>query len=426
MSSPEPKRILHVPRRYIAEEWGGTETVVQEISRDQQRNGWQPEILTSLALSQTRAESIGGIPVRRFGYCYPYLGLTAADRQAMDKKGGNLISPGLFWALLRTPNVRLLHAHALKRVGGTVRTAARLRKLPYVVSIHGGVFDVPAAEQQANQLSPGAKFEWGKAVGALLGSRRVLEDAGHVICVGQSEYDAARRQIAHDRIGYLPNGVDPAKFALGDGAVFRAKHGIPANAFVLATISRVDFQKNQLLLLRALAKLKSAHPEVFVLLVGPETNAVYATKLREFLKTENLGARVKWLPGLRNDNADLVHAFHACDVFVLPSIHEPFGIVVLEAWCCRKPVIASRVGGLRALVREGETGLFVDPEAADADAQLAAHAAALLQDRARCRALGEAGWDEVRARYEWPVIGRRLEEIYQSADAFARRRQGKP
>jgi hypothetical protein len=59
-------RILHIPRRFVAEEWGGTETVLLEISREQQRAGWQPEILTSLALSTRPHETIGGVPVRRF------------------------------------------------------------------------------------------------------------------------------------------------------------------------------------------------------------------------------------------------------------------------------------------------------------------------------------------------------------------------
>ena len=94
------QKILHVPRRFVAEEWGGTETVVLEISREQQKAGWQPEILTTDALATRRAECIGGIPVKRFGYFYPYLGLSAADKLALDKKGGSAVSMGLFQAMV--------------------------------------------------------------------------------------------------------------------------------------------------------------------------------------------------------------------------------------------------------------------------------------------------------------------------------------
>ena len=228
-------RIVHVPRRFVAEEWGGTETVILEISRQQQRAGGRPVILTSMALATRREEEIGGVPVRRFSYSYPFLGLSRADRAAMDKKGGNLLSFSLFSSLLTQPEVRLFHAHALKRLGGEVRTAARLRRKPFVVSLHGGVFDVPAAERE-QMLKPIAnKPEWGKVFGALFGSRRILEDADQVICVGQSEMEKAKGQLGHDRIAYLPNGVDCAKFAVGDGAAFRPGTPSPPARFSFST-----------------------------------------------------------------------------------------------------------------------------------------------------------------------------------------------
>ena len=136
--SPPPRTIVHVPRRFTADEWGGTETVILETARQQQRESWHPVVVTSLALSDRRHEEIAGVPVHRHPYCYPYLGLTAADRAALDKKGGNLLSFSLLGRLLATPDVRLYHAHALKRLGAEVRTAARLRRKPYVVSLHGG------------------------------------------------------------------------------------------------------------------------------------------------------------------------------------------------------------------------------------------------------------------------------------------------
>ena len=63
MTRPRNNRIVHVPRRFVAEEWGGTETVILEISRQQQRAGGRPEIITSMALAKRREEQIGGVPV---------------------------------------------------------------------------------------------------------------------------------------------------------------------------------------------------------------------------------------------------------------------------------------------------------------------------------------------------------------------------
>jgi glycosyltransferase involved in cell wall biosynthesis len=380
-----PQQIIHVPRRFVAHEWGGTETVIAEIARQQQAAGYAPKIVTSMALAKTKREEIAGIPVERHRYCYPFFGLTAADRAALDKKGGNLLSLPLLASLMGQRNVRLFHAHSLKRLGATVATAARWQGKPFVVSLHGGVFDVPGAELETMQRPVEGKFEWGRAFGALLGSRRLLDDADMIICVGQSELDAAKSQ----------------------------------DAFVVLNVSRIDAQKNQLVLVEAFSALSRQVSAARLVLIGPETQPDYARKLRERIGELRLTDRVHFLPGLKNDDPALVDAFHASDVFVLPSMHEPFGIVVLEAWSAGKPVVASPVGGLKTLIRSEETGLFF--EGRDELFQCLDH---LRQSPARRAVLGEAGQNEARLHYDWSRINQRLEGLYDEASAHHARRRG--
>lgn len=414
--------IIHVPRRFVSTEWGGTETVVLETCRRQQTAGAHPIIFTSMALASETAEDICGVPVRRFSYCYPFFGLSADDKRALDKKGGNLLSLSLFAALLTERNVRLYHAHTLKRVGGMVRTAARLRKKPFVVSLHGGIFDVPAAETSSLLKPIENKWEWGKPFGALFGSRRVLEDADMVLCVGESEYEKARRSLPHDRIAHLPNGVACAKFEHGNGASFRNRHGIPQDAFLVLNIGRIDEQKNQMLLLRAFAAMADERPDAHLVFVGPETMPAYAEQMRAFIASHNLQHRVHLLPGLQNSDPALVDAYHACDLFVLTSAHEPFGIVVLEAWSSGKAVITSRVGGLAGLVTEGKTGLFIEPDAVEDLTNKMQHLAAnsSLRDQ-----LAEAGRREAQTTYDWDCIAQKQEQCYLAAEANAARRYGR-
>jgi glycosyltransferase involved in cell wall biosynthesis len=142
----------------------------------------------------------------------------------------------------------------------------------------------------------------------------------------------------------------------------------------------------------------------------------YAAKLRATVAEKNLTANVRILPGLRTDDPDLVNAYHACDVFALPSVHEPFGIVVLEAWSARRPVMVSRIGGLQTLVRGGETGLFFDPNADDATAQLCDCLTTLALRPELRRQLAEAGWQEVQSHYTWAVVNQKLETIYAAAE----------
>jgi glycosyltransferase involved in cell wall biosynthesis len=413
-------KIIHVPRRFVVHEWGGTESVLANLVREQKAAGWAPEIYTSLALSDQRQEDFRGVPVRRFPYCYPFFGLSAAQRQAMDKKGGNLLSWSLLAGLARAPGVRLLHAHALKRVGGIVRTAARWRGCPYVVTLHGGVFDVPAAEFAQLVENQAGKVEWGRLAGALLGSRKVLEEADAVICVGCTEAEKARAALPHDRIYHLGNGVDFDRFAQGDGAAFRAAQGIPPEAEVILCVSRLDPQKDQLTLLEAFTSIAARCPRSWLVIAGPATAPDYVAELDRRIAASGVGSRIRRLGSLAPDSPELLGAFHAANLFALASRHEPFGIVVLEAWSAGLPVVVSAVGGLVDLVEPEQTGLrFAAGDAADCARALER----MLTDsslRQRCAA---AGKKLARERYAWPQVAAQLEEIYQRAEAHAAQRR---
>ena len=91
---------------------------------------------------------------------------------------------------------------------------------------------------------------------------------------------------------------------------------------------------------------------------------------------------------------------------------EGFGIALLEASASGKPVVAGRSGGMPDAVREGETGLLVDPEDAESVARTIE---ALLEDPARGRALGAAGRRAVESFYNWPRVVADLRAISATA-----------
>lgn len=405
-------RILHVPRRFVGHEWGGTETVLASLAQEQRRQGLRPEIHTSLALSSVRRETWELLPVRRYPYCYPFLGLSAEQKTRMDKKGGNLLSLSLFAALATARGVRVFHAHAVKRLGGEVSTAARLQRKPFVVTLHGGVFDVPPAELSQMMEAQAGKFEWGKAFGALFRSRQILREADAVICVGRSEYEQAKGALGHGRVYHVGNGVDADRFANGDGARFRREHGIPADAVVVACYSRFDPQKDQKTLVEAFDLLAAEFPKLHLVLAGPVTDLLFARGLDERINASPFRARMRRLEQLEFSGAALADAYDACDAFVLPSRHEPFGIVVLEAWSAGKPVVVSRVGGLQHLVSE-EDGLFF---ASGDAAECAARIRLLAGDAALRGRLGEAGRRKARETYSWARIAAQTEAIYSQAE----------
>ena len=402
--------ITQVSRRFTRRAWGGTETVVLETSRRLLARQYETSLVCPNALDRQATEDFDGLRVDRVPYFYPYLGLGPEQTAALDRKGGNLFSFALMRRLLAMPRPDVYHLHTGKRLGGIVRTVARRRNVPYVVTLHGGYADVPDEERATWTEPTRGTLEWGKALGLLVGSRRVLEDAAHVICVGRGEAEALRATLPHDRVSYLPNGVDFGRFCRGDGASFRATHGIPSTRRLILSVARIDRQKSQLVCVDILDALRRRH-DAHLLLVGPVTDEPYFAELQRCVRELRLTERVTIIPGLDPESSDLVDAYHAADAFVLPSVHEPFGIAAVEAWASGVPVVASRVGGLAHLVDDGRDGILFDPAS---PTEAVAGVDLLLSRPETGRHLVAEGRRRARLEFDWDRVVDRLTRVYES------------
>jgi len=411
--------VIHVPRRFVASHWGGTETLVQETVSRLRARGHDAEIWCPDALGGVPSENVRGVPVRRFPYFYPYLGLSTDARRQLDLAGGNLFSFSLMAALRGRPRLDLIHLHTGKRLGGIGRHVARQRGVPYVISLHGGVIDVPGAEAERLASRTGRTLEWGKVLGWWVGSRRVLDDAAAVLCVSEPEARTLAERLPGVRVRHLPNGVDPERFRQGDGAAFRRAHGIAASARVVLTVGRLDPQKDQSLAIEAVRAVRARHPDVHLVLVGHVTHDAYAAGLRAQIEVAGLAPYVTLIPGLPADGPGIVDAYHAADLFLLPSRHEPFGIVILEAWAAGLPVVASDVGGIPGFVQPGVDGVLVPP---GDTAGFAAALDGLLAHPERARDLALAGQRKARERFAWDVVTDQLLTLYEDVLREPRRR----
>jgi len=197
--------IVQIPRRFVSSHWGGTETVILETCKRLLQRGHHTEIICPNALAhqdkaQQNKEVIGGVSISRVPYFYPYFGLSNESKQQLDRKGGNLFSFALMRALKKYPALDLIHLHTAKRPGGIGRYIAIKRKIPYVVSLHGGVFDVPDEEAETWTTPTEGTFEWGKILGWWVGSRRVLDDAAAILCVGEEEQRQTQQHFPNKRV----------------------------------------------------------------------------------------------------------------------------------------------------------------------------------------------------------------------------------
>ena len=391
-------KIAHVLRRLSFNDWGGTEQVVWNLAKAQISAGHQVRIFATTALCDTAHEVREGLEIFRFHPIYPWWPMSKKLIAALDQKGGNPFVPGMGDAIAEwKPDI--IHCHAMERIGQLCHRTARRLGIKYVVSLHGGGINVPAAEAKGLRSPTRRLLPWGKMIDYLMGwVKRIPLDSDGIVCVGEDEYVRFREQ--HPHVIYLPNGVDFRSFQ-GQGPRAKGQGDDSLNAVCVA---RIDRQKNQMMLVEALAR----HPGMKVRLVGPITQPDYREEMEARAAKLGVADRITFVGPLKPGSPELLSEYRNADVFVLPSRHEPFGIVVLEAWACGVPVVASAVGGLGRLcaAHHGAALMFKPDDAAELDEA--------LKLVAKCRdSLISEGFAAAR-QYDWNILSARLVEFYRS------------
>lgn len=195
-------------------------------------------------------------------------------------------------------------------------------------------------------------------------------------------------------------GVDPAEFGGRDesGKTFRDRFGL-RDIPLIVSVGRKSRAKRYDLLVKAVDVLNE-HLPCKLVLIGPDEDA-------RPIRSPN----VVYLG--RQDRDVVVEAYYAADVFALMSESESFGIVFLESWMARKPVIGNRAcSAVAELIADGEDGFLCD-DALDCAERMAE----LILDPRLARRLGERGYEKVMREYTWDAIARNVLSIYTQVTA---------
>lgn len=300
----------------------------------------------------------------------------------------------------------LIHSHTwYTSLAGHV--GKLLHGIPHVMTSHSLE---PLRPWKAEQLGGGYTLSsWAE--------RTAAEAADAVIAVsGAMREDILACYPAVDpaKVHVVHNGIDTELYRPDPGTDVLERLGVdPGRPYVLF-VGRITRQKGVPHLLRAARKLDS--DVQLVLCAGaPDTPGIDLEFRTLFEELSSTRAGVRWIPEML-PRPQVVQLLTHAAVFVCPSVYEPLGIVNLEAMACGTAVVASRVGGIPEVVRDGTTGVLVpydesDPEGFEREFGLLLNEAAT--DPERAAAMGAAGRDRALGEFGWGAVARRTVEVYE-------------
>jgi glycosyltransferase involved in cell wall biosynthesis len=334
-------------------------------------------------------------------------GISQEQRAQLISIGGNLVSFDLLWRLFREP-ADAIHSHALNRIGGIGLTVARLRKLPFVVTIHGGVLDLPTKvrDQLAEPLKGG--FEWGKILGAPLRSRKVLPEADAIVTCNKREAALLAEKYPGQRIIVQPHGVPLARFSVDHReSALKAFPELRGEKYLLV-LGRIDPVKNQGWVLEQFPEIARSHANLRLIFAGACTDEQYGKSLKKEARRLGVEDRVTFAGALPPGDDRLIGLLQASSAVVVPSLSETFGLVILEAWAAQRPVLTTGTSGALDLVADGcNAHLF------NLDAPQTFHEAAkrVLIDEAHARELGRRGFERAQ-EFDTIRLAGRIRDLY--------------
>ncbi len=207
----------------------------------------------------------------------------------------------------------------------------------------------------------------------------------------------------------IPNGIDLDEYQpMYNQSVLHA-YGIDPDVPYVLFVGRITRQKGIIHLLQAVTHLD---PSMQVVLAAgaPDTPEIEAEMIQEVERLRH--HQIVWIREMM-PSSDLIILYSHAQIFVCPSVYEPFGIINLEAMACETAVVASDVGGIPMVVQDQMTGLLVRVEEEGFSKRLADKINELMSDPDRSREMGLKGRARVEAHFSWRAVANKTSELFQ-------------
>jgi glycosyltransferase involved in cell wall biosynthesis len=371
---------------------GGAENHVYHISRELIKRGHELQVFTSDLYTEVPfirmedpAQSFRGIRVRRF------------KSYSLKGEMHYVFIPSMMKALLKQ-KPDLIHTHSYGYFQTNLGAFTKWMKgLPFVITPHFH----PHWSMWGGMKRKKLRRIYDRAF-----SRPVLNAADMIIGVSGHEMELMKETSFNKRnIRIIPNGIDFKTFEpIPEKETFRKRYGI-SGEMILYT-GRLASNKGLMHLMDAVPNVISQFKDTTFVFIGEDEGQ--RGLLEERAKKLGVHDKVVFTGHIKDEKL-FRSAYSACDVFVLPSEYEAFGIVLLEAMASEKPCVATDVGGVPEVIEDGKTGLLVKYGSSD---QLAKAIIELLGDEKKRKDMGRMGRQRVKDNFTWPIIVDKLEKVY--------------
>ncbi|WP_371195032.1 glycosyltransferase family 4 protein [Glaciecola sp. SC05] len=285
--------------------------------------------------------------------------------------------------LVKLHNIDEIHCGRVIHEGVSAWLFSLMSKVPYICYVHGEDVETAATSGEHNLMV-----------------KQVCKRAQYIICNSHNSADIVKRlnYANDDKLHILHPGVDAQKFVPAEpDPVFRQKMGW-TDKFVIITVGRLQQRKGQDKMIEAMPLILEKHPEAVYVVIG---NGECKDELQASITELGLEASVSLLSEI--SDADMIACYQQCDLFILPNRTidndiEGFGMVLVEAQACGKPVIAGDSGGTKETMVVGESGWVIDCRQAN---HIAIQLNELIAQQRLLRTSGIRGRAHVLAHLDW-------------------------
>ena len=234
----------------------------------------------------------------------------------------------------------LIHSHFTWPSGYVGAKLKEKYNVPFVVTAHGyDIYDLPFKDDEWR-----SKIEY------------VLNSADAIITVSNSNLECIKNMDVKTPVKVLSNGYREDLFHPIDPYESRKLLSIPSDKKVILSVGNLEEVKGHKYLIEAISHVVKRRKDVICFIVG---GGRLKTHLKKQIKSAGLQDHVKLVGGKPHNCVPIW--MNACDVFVLPSLRESFGIVQIEAMGCGKPIVATCNGGSEEIITSEDYGLLCEP-----------------------------------------------------------------